>query len=105
MSKRPFVRMSKKEDGDGRYHQQSVANVDDIQVTPWSPGDVEKGDALTQVHIMFTPPMEDLIHAYLLHRGVPMIAIRLKSKAVVNNLIAALIKHRDQVWPDEKEST
>lgn len=99
MSKRIVVDRSKKEDDDGRYHMQSVAPVDDLQVVSWSAGDVEQGDAITQVHILFTPPMENLMAAYSLKRGIPMVAIRLKSRAVVDNLIAALTKHRDEVWP------
>jgi hypothetical protein len=102
MTKKIIVDRSKKEDDDGRYHLQSVAPVDDLQVSPWSPGDVEKGDACTQVHILFTPPMDNLIAAYLQHRGVPMVAIRLKSRAVVDSLIAALEEHRDRVWPEDK---
>lgn len=99
MRRRVFI--GKKEDSDGRFHMQTVANVDDFQVAPWSPGDVEKGDACTQVHIMYTCPMDDILAAYALKRGIPMIAIRIKSREAMDSLIAALIKHRDQVWPDQ----
>ena len=104
MKRRITVDRSKKEDEDGRYHMQLIAPVDDLQVAPWSPGDVEKGDACTQVHILFTPPMENLIAAFLSKRGLPMVAIRLKSRAAVDGLISALVEHRDRVWPEDKES-
>jgi hypothetical protein len=32
-----------------------------------------------------------------------MIAIRIKSRAAIDSLISALIKHRDQVWPEEDD--
>jgi len=98
------VPISKKQDRDGKYHLQAVATVDDLQVANWAPGDVEQGDKPTQIHILFTPPMEQLIAAYNLHHGIPIVAIRLKSRAVVDSLIDALISHRDELWPDESES-
>lgn len=97
--------MSKKRSQDGSFYQQIVLPVDDFQVAPWSPGDVEQGDPLTQVHILYSfTHIEELYAAFKEHHGFPMIAIRLKSKAAVDSLIAALIKHRDEVWPAPQDN-
>ena len=45
--------MSKKQSQDGSFYQQIVLPVDDFQVAPWSPGDVETGDPDEMVKARF----------------------------------------------------
>jgi len=65
----------------------AVLVVDDVVVASWSP-DKEPGGPLTQVHLLVTIPDVELT-----------LVTRLKSRRVVDELIAALIDHRDHVWP------
>lgn len=64
--------------------KQKIIQPNDLRVSEWAENLTA---APSQVHLIATG------------EGVRFI-MRLKSKAVVNELIAALVRHRDVVWPE-----
>lgn len=66
----------------------AVLEVSDFEVASWSPGAEGAGVPCTQVHIVYQVPGLNLL----------TFVLRLKSREVTDNLIAALIEHRDFVF-------
>lgn len=64
-----------------------IIPVSYLKVISCSPGNTDENIPPTQVHILYRVPDLD---AYF--------SMRLKSKEVVDEIIAALIEHRDNVW-------
>lgn len=69
-----------------------VAPVESIEVASWSPGPDGAGVPCTQVHLLLNVPDLDVLFV-----------TRLKSREAADWLIAALIEHRDYVWPEGVE--
>jgi hypothetical protein len=67
-----------------------ISEVDSMEVASWSPGWEGEEVPPTQVHVV------------LKVRGsnTPLV-MRLKSRRATDELIAALVEHRDYVWPDQ----
>ena len=70
------------------HESEFILQASSIEVASWSPGAVDAGVPPTQVHILLQ--IDELT-----------LAMRLKSRAAADSLIAALIEHRDYVWPDK----
>jgi len=68
----------------------TVVQAAELQVASWSPGAADEGIAPTQVHILVDVPEHYMTFL-----------IRLKSKGATEELITALIEHRDHVWGTE----
>ncbi len=68
-----------------------VIDVKSLEVASWSPGEAGAGVPPTQVHILLEVPGLD----------EPLV-LRLKSRRVADEIINALIDHRDEVWPEGK---
>lgn len=65
--------------------------IDSYSVAVWSEGDVEKGDPLSQVHIVLN-----------VGGGIDTtFVMRIKSRRAIDDLIMMLAKERDEVWPLE----
>lgn len=62
-------------------------HVESLEVASWSPGAKDEGVPCTQVHVITRIPEVDLT-----------LVTRLKSKVACDELIAALIEHRDFVF-------
>lgn len=69
---------------------ETYLTTSDLEVVSWSPGEEGENVPPTQVHILYRVTGFDA-----------SFAMRLKSKAVVDSLIDALIKHRDHVWGEK----
>lgn len=69
---------------------ETYLTTSDLEVVSWSPGEEGENVPPTQVHILYRVAGFDALFA-----------MRLKSKAVTDSLIDALIKHRDHVWGDK----
>lgn len=69
-----------------------VVPVEGIHVASWSPGQEGEGVPCEQVHLILKIPELDVTFV-----------TRLKSRRATDELIAALIEHRDYVWPEEAE--
>lgn len=67
-----------------------VLELEDMEVASWSPGEPGEHKPCTQVHVLLKLAGIDEV-----------LVMRYKSKAAVDQLIAALIEHRDFVWPEE----
>lgn len=65
---------------------------EDLRVASWTPGPEGTDIPPTQVHIIYR--LDDI--------GATLV-MRLKSRAVCNSLIDALIDHRDEVFGDAKD--
>ncbi len=63
-----------------------------LHIVNWSPGDVDKGDPCTQVHLIISQPETDTLSV-----------VRMKTRVGIKWLIDALISHRDDVWPEGKQ--
>jgi hypothetical protein len=70
---------------------QAFLDIQEFGVASWSPGAEGEGVPPTQVHVLMRVGGVDM----------PLI-LRLKSRAVTDSLIAALIEHRDYVWGDKQ---
>ncbi len=66
---------------------ESYVPVTEMQVSSWSEGEAGAGVPPTQVHIL-----------YRVKELGAIFVMRLKSKEATDSLIAALIKHRNDVW-------
>lgn len=77
---------------DGRQPDM-VVPVEGINVASWSPGRDGEGIPCAQVHLILKIPELDVTFV-----------TRLKSRRATDELIAALIEHRDFVWPVDLES-
>lgn len=71
-----------------------VVGVTDVMFSSWSPGDEHNGDPLTQVHILVTVPS---LQAHLL--------IRLRTRAMCDQWIANITRHRDKVFSAQENVT
>lgn len=67
-----------------------VYELESYEVASWSPGDVSKGDPVTQVHMLM-----------YIKDAYPLV-LRIKSKRAADELIALLIEYRDEVWMEGK---
>lgn len=67
-----------------------ILELDTIGINEWHPERDGKGKP-TQVHLALTPKN---------YPGVRLI-MRLKSRRAIDDLIAALQKHADSVWPGD----
>lgn len=68
-----------------------VIGVKSLEVASWSPGKDGAGVPPTQIHLLLEVPGLD----------EPLV-VRLKSRQVVDELIAALVDHRNEVWPPDR---
>ncbi len=68
----------------------AVYEAANLQVASWRPGTDRSDKPCTQVHILWNIPV--LTEATFV--------LRLKSRAAADDLINALIEHRDFVWPE-----
>jgi hypothetical protein len=76
----------------GIYVPQSklfVIEVEGLEVTSWTPGQPGQHIPCTQVHLILNLPSLD-----------GQFVMRIKSRRAADALIAALIEHRDHVWPE-----
>lgn len=72
------------------YIGRQIHEVEGLHIASWSPGQVSEGDPLTQVHVLIK------VKDY----PFPLV-MRLKSRTVALELINALRKHTDEVWPSK----
>jgi hypothetical protein len=75
-----------------RFGQAMIAEVEEIDVGEWNPGKIHENVPPTQVHLIFKITK-------LFDEG-RFFVMRYKSREAVDELIQALIKHRDGVWPE-----
>ena len=68
-----------------------IISAEEFGVASWRDGPPGSDVPVSQVHIHYT--VEELPGIFF--------AIRLKSRAVCDDLIAALKAHRDEVWPED----
>lgn len=72
--------------------QTDFMDVDDLTVASWSPGAEGEGIPPTQVHILYRVPLIDA-----------QFVMRIKSREACDELINALVEHRDHVFGSEKK--
>ncbi len=72
------------------FRDTRVIMADRFEVFSWSPRPAEEKAPVTEVHIVMQKPKAP---------GYAFV-FRLKSRAVCKELIAALQKHMDDVWPE-----
>ena len=67
-----------------------IYELEELQVNEFHPENDGKGEP-TEVHMCLKPV------------GAPpnmLLVLRLKSKRAINEVVDALVKHRDNVWPE-----
>ena len=67
--------------------------VESYSVAGYSEGDVDRGDPLSQVHVVLNVAALDVTFV-----------LRLKSRQAIQELIQALRVQRNEVWPEPSES-
>jgi hypothetical protein len=71
--------------------QEEFIEIKALGVFSWSPGKLSENLPCTQIHLRLE--IDD---------ALPPLVMRLRSRKVADELIAALIAERDFVWPDKK---
>lgn len=73
------------------FHDTQAIVADRLEVFSWSPGTANEKLPCTQVHIICQKPKLS---------GMAFV-LRLKSRAACQDLIEALKKHMEDVWPEK----
>jgi hypothetical protein len=69
-----------------------MLEVSDIHVSSYSAGKIGDDVPATEVHLLYKiPGLEDVVDQFMM---------RFKSREAIEPIIAALIEHRDYVWPE-----